>query len=76
VFVLTLLSGIALLVLLLFLGWALSQIARSLEGVTESLEKICIGALNETFDGIAKDLASVEATLNHAVEAGQLREES
>lgn len=83
--VLTLLTGAALLVLLIFLGWALSRIARALQGITDSLEKICMGVraietettplvagvttLNETFGGIADGFASVEATLSHAVHA-------
>ena len=90
VVLLTLLTGVALLVLLLFLGWALSQIARALQGITESLEKICMGVraietetsplvpgvkrLNETFGSIADGFASVEATLDRVVEAPQREE--
>jgi uncharacterized protein YoxC len=41
--ILTLLTGLALLVLLLFLGWALSRIDDALEGVVRNLEKIAMG---------------------------------
>jgi uncharacterized protein YoxC len=41
--ILTILTGMAFLVLLLVLGWALGKIAHALEGITGSLEKIAMG---------------------------------
>ena len=76
---LTILSGIALAVLLGFLAWALGKIALALQSITLSLEKIAMGVraieqetghlipgvttLNQTFEGLAGGFDSVGTTL-------------
>jgi uncharacterized protein YoxC len=40
---LTILSGIALLALLIILGWSLAQIAHSLDGIRRNLQNIAMG---------------------------------
>lgn len=76
---LTILSGVALLVLLLFLGWALAKIGNALQSVTMNLQNIAMGVraietetshlipavakLNTTFGGIAGGFDSVEQSL-------------
>jgi uncharacterized protein YoxC len=76
---LTILTGIALLALLIVLGWALSHIAHALEGVTRHLQNIAMGVraiereteplkkevveLNETFAALDGGFNSVAATL-------------
>ncbi len=76
---LTILSGLGLLVLLGFLGWALARIVDALDGVTTNLEKITMGVraieretshliprvagLNRTFTALSAGFDSVEASL-------------
>lgn len=76
---LTILTGIALLALLVVLGWALSQIAHALEGITRHLQNIAMGVraiereteplkkevaeLNETFTALDGGFDSVGSTL-------------
>ena len=82
--ILTLLTGVALLVLLLVLGWALAHIARALEGIVGSLEKVAMGVraieretaplvgevttLNGTFEALAEGFGAVEGNLRRMVE--------
>ena len=81
--ILTLLTGIALLILLIVLGWALAHIARALEGIVRNLEKVAMGVraieqetaplvgevttLNDTFEGMAEGFGSVEGNLRRMV---------
>lgn len=76
---LTILSGIALLTLLIFLAWALGQIARSLASIVVNLQHIAMGVraiereteplasevkkLNETFTALDGGFDSLATTL-------------
>ncbi|ETX07511.1 hypothetical protein [Candidatus Entotheonella palauensis] len=83
--ILTILSGVALLVPLVVLGWALANIARALEGIVSSLEKVAMGVraieretaplagevttLNDTFEALAGGFGSVERNVRRIVES-------
>lgn len=76
---LTILSGSALLLLLVVLGWALARIRSALQGITDSLENIAmgvraieqetaplgseIGTLNGTFEKLDAGFASIAENL-------------
>jgi uncharacterized protein YoxC len=65
--ILTLLTGIACLVLLLVLGWALAKTARALEGITGNLEKIAMGV--RAIEQETAPLGSEVTALNGSFEA-------
>lgn len=71
VFLLTNLSWLAAAVLLLVLGWALLQIARALEGIAKSLDKIAWGV--RAIDSQTAPLQTHIKTLNYNL--APLREE-
>ncbi|HZD42377.1 MAG TPA: hypothetical protein VE131_16765 [Terriglobales bacterium] len=61
---LTILSGLALLALLVVLGWALSQIAHALQGITCALQSIAMGvrAIDRETEPLKQEIAEVNQT--------------